>query len=71
MITQSIVDDNDPAFKNPTKPVGRFYTAEEAEEIKQEGYTVKEDSGRGYRIVVPSPQPKKIVEIETIRTLYD
>lgn len=55
MITQSIVDEIDPAFKNPTKPVGRFYTEEEAESLRNEGYTVKEDSGRGYRIVVPSP----------------
>lgn len=71
VITQSIVDGHDPAFKRPTKPVGRFYTAKEAEEIRKEGYTVKEDSGRGYRIVVASPEPKKIVEIETIRTLYE
>ncbi len=70
LITQTIVDENDSAFENPTKPIGPFYTKEEAEKIKAEnGYTFIEDSGRGYRRVVPSPDPLKIVEIDTINTL--
>lgn len=70
VITQVEVDKEDPAFKNPTKPIGSFYTKEEAEKIQAEkGYTMKEDAGRGYRRVVPSPKPKKIVEIKTIKTL--
>ena len=70
VITQVEVDKEDPAFKNPTKPIGSFYTKEEAEKIQAEkGYAMKEDAGRGYRRVVPSPKPKKIVEIKTIKTL--
>lgn len=51
--------------------MGRFYTKEEGEIMKKKGYTVKEDSGRGYRIYVPSPSPKRIVEIESIKALFD
>ena len=72
VVTQMVVDDNDPAFQNPTKPIGPFYSKEEAERLAAEkGYAVKEDSGRGWRRVVPSPKPKRIVEIDTIKTLWD
>lgn len=72
VITQVVVDKNDKAFQNPTKPIGPFYTEEEAKKLSEEkGYTVKEDSGRGWRRVVPSPMPKSIVEIGTIKTLWD
>lgn len=71
-ITQVIVDQNDPAFNNPTKPVGLFYSEETANEIKQErGYTFVEDSGRGFRRVVPSPEPVDIKEKGTIRCLME
>lgn len=63
VVTQVEVDKNDPAFKNPTKPVGQFYSEKEALKLaKEKGWIVKEDSGRGYRRVVPSPKPKSIVE---------
>ncbi|MBQ3430834.1 carbamate kinase [Candidatus Saccharibacteria bacterium] len=63
VITQVEVDKTDPAFKNPTKPVGQFYTEKEALKLaKEKGWIVKEDSGRGWRRVVPSPKPKGIVE---------
>ena len=72
VITQVVVDKEDEAFRNPTKPIGPFYTEEEAKALKEEkGYDVVEDSGRGYRRVVASPMPKRIVEIETIKTLID
>ncbi len=72
VITQIVVDRDDYGFKNPTKPIGPFYSKEEALRLKEEkGYEIIEDSGRGYRRVVASPKPKKIVEIETIRTLVD
>ena len=68
VITQTEVDPNDPAFKNPTKPIGQFMTKEQAEEAKKElGWDIVEDSGRGYRRVVASPYPTKIVEIEAIK----
>jgi carbamate kinase len=69
--TQTVVEKNDPAFKHPTKPIGPFYTKEEAEELeKTKGYTMVEDAGRGYRRVVASPLPRKIVEIEAVKTLW-
>ena len=72
VVTQMVVDKNDPAFQNPTKPIGPFYSKEQAEALAAEkGYTVKEDSGRGWRRVVPSPKPRRIVEIGTIKTLWD
>lgn len=72
VITQVVVDPNDPAFSYPTKPIGEFVTYEESERIaKEKGYVFVEDSGRGYRRVVPSPQPEDIVEIESIRKLSD
>lgn len=72
VITQVEVDKEDEAFKKPTKPIGSFYTKEEADKIAEEkGYTMKEDAGRGYRRVVPSPAPKKIVELRTIKNLLN
>ena len=72
LITQVLVDKNDSAFENPTKPIGAFYTEEEAKKIEAEkGYTFVEDAGRGYRRVVPSPIPKEIVEKEVIKQLVD
>lgn len=72
IITQVLVDSNDSAFQNPTKPIGMFYSKEEAESIQREkGYTFVEDSGRGYRRVVPSPKPMDILEKRVIRQLVD
>ena len=72
LATQVIVDKNDPAFRNPTKPIGAFYSEAEAKALEQEkGYTMRDDAGRGWRRVVPSPLPKKIVEIGAIRLLWD
>ena len=72
IITQVVVDKNDQAFQNPTKPIGPFYSEEDSKTIiADKGYDMIEDSGRGYRRVVASPMPKRIVEIETIRTLID
>ncbi len=72
VITQVIVDKNDPAIKNPSKFIGRFYSKEEAESFsKERGWIVKKDSNRGYRRVVPSPIPKEIVEKKTIKTLVE
>ena len=72
LITQVLVDPNDSAFDNPTKPIGKFYTKEEADLIsKEKGYTFVEDSGRGYRRVVPSPRPKDIIEKRVIKQLVD
>ncbi|MGO1470625.1 MAG: carbamate kinase [Tissierella sp.] len=70
LLTQVIVDEDDEAFKDPTKPIGKFYSLEEANTIKKEKeYTMVEDSGRGYRRVVASPKPIDIVEIESIKSL--
>lgn len=72
VVTQIAVDPEDPAFQNPSKPVGDFYTKEQAEQIeKKKGYTFKEDAGRGYRQVVPSPLPQKIMELNSIKTLIE
>lgn len=72
LITQVLVDPKDSAFQNPTKPIGMFYSKEEAEAIeKEKGYTFVEDSGRGYRRVVPSPKPMDILEKRVIRQLVD
>ncbi len=72
LATQMIVEKADPAFKNPSKPIGPFYTKEQAEELERtKGYTMKEDAGRGYRRVVASPIPRKIVEIDAIKQLWD
>ncbi len=70
--TQMVVEQNDPAFKNPTKPIGPFYFEEEAKNMANEkGYVMKEDAGRGWRRVVASPLPRKIVEIEAVKLLWD
>lgn len=70
--TQVIVEENDPAFDDPTKPIGPFYTESEARDIvKEKGYIMKEDSGRGWRRVVASPAPRRIVEIDAVRHLWD
>ena len=70
VVTQVVVDKNDPLFQNPSKPVGTFYSKEEAEVVaKEKGWTMKEDAGRGYRRVVPSPLPIDIEEKEVISTL--
>ena len=71
ILSQVEVDENDEAFRNPTKPIGRFLTKEEAEEREAKGIRCMEDAGRGYRIVVASPMPKRIRELETIRTLMN
>jgi len=72
VVTQVVVDKDDPAFQNPTKPIGPFYSEEEAKNLAEEkGYTVKEDAGRGWRRVVASPIPKRIVEIDTIKNLWN
>ena len=72
LITQVLVDPSDSAFDNPTKPIGMFYSKEEALAIeKEKGYTFVEDSGRGYRRVVPSPKPVDILEKRVIRQLVD
>ena len=72
LVTQVVVEKNDPAFQNPTKPIGAFYTKEEAEQLEREkGYQMKEDAGRGYRRVVASPLPRRIVEIDQVRRLWD
>ena len=70
--TQVIVEENDPAFDDPTKPIGPFYTESESRAIvKEKGYIMKEDSGRGWRRVVASPVPRRIVEIDAVRHLWD
>lgn len=72
LVTQVVVDPGDPAFSNPTKPIGPFYTEGEAKAIARErGFTMKEDAGRGWRRVVPSPDPKRIVELSAVKRLWD
>jgi len=73
LVTRVIVDSDDEAFKNPTKPVGPFYAKDEADKIRSQhpDFVVKEDAGRGYRRVVPSPDPKIIAERLAIRSLVD
>lgn len=70
VVTQVVVDENDPAFKKPTKPIGGFYDKETAEKIAAEkGFTMVEDAGRGYRRVVASPKPVDVVEKNVVSTL--
>ena len=71
VVTQTLVDENDPAFKNPTKPVGAFMSKEEADVLISKGIAVKEDAGRGYRTVVASPKPIDIVEKDALKTIFD
>ncbi|MFD3158614.1 carbamate kinase [Haloimpatiens sp. FM7330] len=72
IVTQVLVDENDNGFKNPTKPIGSFYTKEEAEKLQREqGYIMKEDAGRGYRRVVASPKPIDVMEKDLIKNLVE
>ena len=72
VITQVVVDPADPAFSHPTKPIGPFYTQAQAEALARErGYQMGQDGQRGYRRMVPSPQPQRIVEIGTMKTLWN
>lgn len=72
LLTQMVVERNDPAFENPTKPIGPFYSEAEARELEaSKGYVMREDAGRGWRRVVPSPLPRRIVELSQIRQLWD
>lgn len=72
LLTRVVVDPEDPAFSRPTKPIGPFYSQDEAEHHRDhDGWSIVEDSGRGYRRVVASPQPRAIVELDAIRTLSE
>ncbi len=72
VVTQVVVDKNDPAFQNPTKPIGAFYSEAEAKSIAAaKGYDMKEDAGRGWRRVVPSPKPIDVAEKETVKALVE
>ncbi|MDY5276962.1 MAG: carbamate kinase [Erysipelotrichaceae bacterium] len=72
VVTQVVVDKNDKAFENPTKPIGAFYSEEDAKAIMAEkGYIFKEDAGRGWRRVVPSPKPVRIVELDVVEKLTE
>ncbi len=72
LVTQVLVDKDDPAFQNPSKPIGNFFTREEAEELmKRYGWKMIDDAGRGWRLVVPSPWPKKIIEGDIVRELVE
>ena len=72
IVTQVVVDSNDPAFSNPTKPIGPFYSEQEAKKLAAErGFTVKEDAGRGWRKVVPSPKPIDIIEADLVKMALD
>ncbi len=71
LVTQMVVNPEDPGFKNPTKPIGPFYNEEEAKEMETKGYVMKEDAGRGYRRVVASPIPEEIYEIDSVNRLWN
>jgi len=72
LITQMVVEREDPAFNNPTKPIGGFYSEAEAKTLMEEkGFEMREDAGRGWRRVVPSPLPRRIVEIDEVKKLWD
>ncbi|MFB7155762.1 MULTISPECIES: carbamate kinase [unclassified Lysinibacillus] len=71
LLTMVEVDKDDQAFKNPTKPIGVFFSEEEAQRLEEQGFTMAEDAGRGYRRVVPSPEPKVIHGIDEIKRLID
>lgn len=72
LVTQMVVEKNDPAFHNPTKPIGSFYTEDEAKVLMEaKGMIMKEDAGRGWRRVVASPLPRKIKEIHAVKALWD
>lgn len=69
VVTQTLVAKDDPAFAHPTKPIGQFYTKDEAGRFEKKGMVFVEDSGRGYRRVIPSPEPIEIIEVDVIRSL--
>ncbi|MEW4530035.1 carbamate kinase [Maioricimonas sp. JC845] len=71
LLTQVLVDADDPAFETPTKPVGPAYSAEQAERLRKSGFQLVEETGRGYRRVVPSPRPLRIIEMDVIQALLD
>jgi carbamate kinase len=71
IVTQTLVDRNDPAFQKPDKPIGGFMSQEEGEKFEKDGWTVVEDAGRGYRRVVPSPIPIEVIELDAINVLVD
>ena len=72
LVTQVVVDEKDPGFEHPTKPVGSFYTKDQAEKMAvNKGLTFVEDAGRGYRRVVPSPLPRRIVELKAVEQLVN
>lgn len=72
IVTRVVVDPKDPAFARPTKPIGPFYTAAQASQLeRQEGWTLVEDAGRGFRRVVPSPRPLRVLEAEMVRRLSE
>ena len=72
LVTQLVVSENDPGFQNPTKPIGPFYSEEEAKKlISEKGWVMKEDAGRGWRRLIASPIPTEIVELESIKRLWD
>lgn len=72
VVTQVVVDKNDQGFKNPTKPIGSFYSKEESEKlVAEKGYVMKEDAGRGYRRVVASPKPIDVIEKDMIKSLVN
>ena len=72
VVTHVRVDEDDPAFEEPTKPIGPFYSREQAERLEAErGWRLVEDAGRGWRRVVPSPQPRTVIELEAVRRLLD
>lgn len=69
VVTQTLVAKEDPAFQHPTKPIGQFYTKDGAGRFEKKGMVFIEDSGRGYRRVIPSPEPIEIIEVDVIRSL--
>lgn len=71
VVTQTLVDENDPGFQNPTKPIGGFMSEPEAREFEKQGWRVMEDAGRGWRRMVASPQPIKIIEESSIQDLIN
>ena len=71
LLTQVVVDKDDPAFANPSKPIGPFYDQDQADELRRRGFPVREDAGRGYRRVVPSPAPQEIVGARIIARLLE
>ena len=71
IVTQVLVDKDDPAFENPTKPIGGFMTREEAAQFEQQGWRIVEDAGRGWRRVIASPRPKEIIEVNAIRAMME